>query len=512
MDIIDMITKYAQDVSTEHPDFESSLRDWTRIRDCIRGESAIKAKKEEYLPRPAGMSGEYADAYDDYIERAHFPQICAYALQGALGVIITKLPEFNVPSKLQYILKNSTKDGVSIQQLFLDCIIEVLETGRCPIIIDIDADDNKFKFVRYKAEGLINWKYKTSESRSDLILGVLKETQPEDPDNIFSHDTENVYRVLSFANSNTGVPVYASTVYDEGGKLITSSIVPSFMGKPLSKLPLFIAGSINNSFDVQPVPLLSVANCSVQIYRKEADLANSEFLSCNPTLVMVGVSDEATIPNVVGSSVLITLPDPLSRVFYTETDTAALTHVKSHITDLYEEAIRHGVSILDSRKGVESAEALRIRQVTQSASIYSMYTSVLSAIREGLYTMCEWGGYNKDEVVIDAPAALTYGIPDSAVIREVIDGLGRNVVPLSVVHRYLVGSGLLDQKVSIEEYKEELIGQKKFFEQIGVFDKDQDKNIDNTFAGTGKEIPPKKVTTPSKKEETDTEKEGEFTS
>jgi len=138
------------------------------------------------------------------------------------------------------------------------------------------------------------------------------------------------------------------------------------------------------------------------------------------------------------------------------TDTAALTHVKQHITDLYDEAIRHGVAILDARKGVEAAESLRIRQSTQSASIYSVYLAAMNAIKEGLIAMCKWGEYNEEDIILDAPSSLTQGIPDSSVLKEIIEGFSTEVIPLPVIHRYLVYSGLLDQTVGFEDYIEQL--------------------------------------------------------
>ena len=467
---------------TRHPDYAIAKQGWERVRDCIGGELVIKSFEEKYLPRPAGMQDEYEDAYDPYLERAHFPQICSYALQGALGVIITKLPEFNVPKQIEYLLKEATKDGITIQQLFLDTIIEILTTGRCPILVDLVKETNQFKFVRYNAEALINWKNEAMGTKKSLILGVLEEDIPDNED-IFSHDTVEMQRVLYLdENGKYSMKLFGPEgEYEEWGK------TPNYMGKTLEEIPLFVAGSINNNIEIQPVPLLSVANASIQIYRKEADLANSEYLSCNPTLVMVGASNDDDLPNVVGSSVMIVLPDAQARVFYTETDTAALTHVKDHIADLYEEAIRHGVAILDTRKGVESAEALRIRQATQSASIYSIYLSALNAIRAGLYTICDWAGLNKEEVDIDAPSALTYGIPDSNVIREITVGLAKNSVPLSVLHRYLVGNGLLDQTVSLEEYVAEL-------EKPENKDRTESEDIEGTINlkskddGKGKEV------------------------
>lgn len=456
----------SSDPSTQHPSYMKTISNWKKIRDCIEGESTIKSQKEVYLPRPAGMSGDYANAYDAYIERAHFPQICAYALQGALGVVVTKLPEFNVPKELEYILTDATKDGITIQQLFLDTIIEVLTTGRCPLVVDIVPETNQFKFVRYNAENFINWKSSVVGAEKNLVLGVLEEELPDTAD-IFSHDTADVWRVLAIENGK-----YISRLYSKDGELVDFMSTPNYMGRSIDQVPIFIAGSINNSVVVQPIPLLSVANCSIQIYRKEADLANSEFLSCNPTLCLVGASNESNLPNVVGSSVMIVLPDPQARVFYTETDTAALTHVKSHIADLYDEAIRHGVAILDARKGVESAEALRIRQATQSATIYSTYLSALNAIKTGLYLICDWAGLNKEDIQIDAPSALTHGIPDSNVLREIVTGFGKNIMPISVIHRYLVGSGLLDQGINLKEYIEALKAQKVLFDGL-ILDENQ---------------------------------------
>lgn len=454
----------SSDPSVKHPNYLSQEKDWDRIRDAVRSESYIKSKGEKYLPRPAGMTGEYADAYESYLERAHYPQICSYALQGALGVMITKLPEFNVPPQLEYILHEATKEGTTIKQLFMDIIVEILLTGKCPVIVDISPETNQFKFVRYTAEAFVNWKEEIVTSEKNMILGVLKEKVPNS-DDIFSHDTVDVYRVLSLDEKGN----YVSRLFeDSGDEILDKFTQPSYMGKVLDEIPLLLGGSINNSTDTQPIPLLSVANCSVQIYRKEADLANSEYLSCNPTLCMVGASNDDDLPNVVGSSVMIVLPDPQARIFYTVTDTAALKHVKTHIDDLYEEAIRHGVAILDSRKGVESAEALRIRQATQSASIYSIYLSALNVIKDGLELMCKWAGWDASGISIDAPHALSYGIPDSSVIQSIVEGFGKNVVPISVVHRYLVGAGMVDQTINLEEYITELVAGKKIFDATGL--------------------------------------------
>ena len=470
-------------VATPHKEYPLRLIEWTKIRDCMKGEEVIKSKGEKYLPRPEGMSGIYAKAYTAYKERAHFPLISSYALSGALGIIINKLPEFNVPRQLEYILKNTTKDGRDIRQLFVDIIIEIFSTGRVPITIDIIPETNEFRFVQYSAESLINWKSSIQDTVKSIVMAVIKETQ-EDSETIFADTESDVYKVLhleKFIDPNDGVEkdIFKISVFGElGHNGFTREIIPLYMGKHIDEIPIFMAGSINNSFNVQPIPLISVANCSIQIYRKEADLSNSEFLSCNPTLVVTGAVADENIPNVVGSSVMIVIPNEMARVFYTKTDTAALTHVKEHIKELYEEAIRHGISILDARKGVEAAEALRIRQETQSSTLYSVYMSAIHAIESGLKMMCKWANLNPDEVYADSPSTLSFGIPDASLLKELVAGFGESgVVPLEVVHRYMVSSGLLDQTINYEEYIEILAENKKLKSKLGLNKKDVDNNI-----------------------------------
>lgn len=453
------ITDYSTSVSNIHPDYRGFKNSWKKIRDCLKGEDKIKSETTTYLPQPEGMQGEYESAYTAYIERAHFPLITSYALSGALGLVVTKLPEFHVPKSLQYILENATRDGKTMSQFFLDIIIEIFQTGRVPVLIDYLEEKNEFRFVQYNAEEFINWKMgytKTGEQK--LTLGVIKE-QVTDSTNIFSHETTDEYRVL-YLNEDG---YYTSQVFkddfqstNEDSIDFTPEVTPFVYGSPFDKIPMVIAGSIDNSFDIQPIPLISVANCSVQIYRKEADLANSEFLSCNPTLVLVGASNDDDLPNVVGSSVMMVIPNEAARVFYTTTDTAALTHVKEHIKDLYEEAIRHGVAILDARKGVEAAEALRIRQTTQSATIFSIYMSAVNAIKTGLEYICEWSGISSEEIQIDTPNSLNTGFPDAAVLKSLLLGIEDFAVPLQSLYRYLLDASLLDQSISYEEYLEML--------------------------------------------------------
>ena len=270
------IASSSMDATTQHPDYIVRIPEWQRVRDGMKGEQAIKNAAEKYLPRPAGMSGEYADAYNDYIERAHFPLVTAYALQGVLGIIITKLPEFNFPKELEYLIDNATRDGRDLRQLFLDVIIEIMQTGRVPLVVDLDdSDPDKFTIVQYKAEDLINWRSGTLNDERAIQVAVIRQKRYKNPDDIFSHETEDFYRVMRLIGEK-----YTVVTYDSSSKEVEEeTVVPEFFGNNLDKLPIVIAGSISNAPEVQPIPLIPVANCAIQIYRKQAEIRSLVYIT-----------------------------------------------------------------------------------------------------------------------------------------------------------------------------------------------------------------------------------------
>ncbi len=169
------------------------------------------------------MSGEYADAYDAYIERAHFPLICPYALSGALGVVNTKVPEFNLPKKLDYLYENATKDGRTLRQLFLDIIVDLFQTGRVPLAIE-PTEDNEFRFVQYTAESFINWRVSAISSKSKdtskkgmsstkgIILAVMKESVQVDKSALYAHNYQDAYRSLLIEKGKYTIRYYIDNV------------------------------------------------------------------------------------------------------------------------------------------------------------------------------------------------------------------------------------------------------------------------------------------------------------
>lgn len=399
---------------TYHIEYKQHIYNWSLVRDCVAGESAVKRKNTLYLPMPSGMvNATSADsyignstnynlkrenydielynpnkhnnpAYQAYLHRAHLPGMTDHTLRGLLGIAMRKHPSVSLPSDLQYLYKDATVGHMTLLELFVESVSEILQTGRSGLGLDVDSD-GKIKFVLYKAEDIINWDY---DKKLNRVL--LKEEKLED---WLSDEYYEEYKILE-VDPMTGF--YTVTEYDEED--VSSSEddvdmkVPLVMGRPLSELPFKIIGALTNEPNVDPAPLLPVALTALQIYIKNADLSQAEYLTCNPTLIITGASPDDA-PITTGSTVAIVLNDPMSKVYYTETDSSGMTHLLKHIEKLSDEASQHGASLIAQQKGEkESGDALRIRQAASTATLHSVVNTVGNAIESLLVTAANWMG------------------------------------------------------------------------------------------------------------------------
>jgi len=95
--------------------------------------------------------------------------------------------------------------------------------------------------------------------------------------------------------------------------------------------------------------------------------------------------------------------------------------------------------------------------------------------------MCKWANIDPSEVTADAPSSLSFGIPDSNVIKELIAGFqSSGVIPLPVIHRYLVSSGLLEATVGYEDYVALLEENLKLKTSLGLTETDDTTDGDIT--------------------------------
>jgi hypothetical protein len=417
-------------VEEKNPQYKNKKYEMRQLRDTADGVSSVKRSGALYLPiptsmyknaseqPPSGISTEGNDfygeqsleyvmddapfqsnipAYQAYLQRARFPDVTSLLIRGLTGIAVKKIPQCNLPENISYLKDNATRDGKNLTDLFTWMISEVITVGRVTLLLDV-TNDGKLIIVPYVAESFINWKTGSYEDKEVLSLGVFQHQVSSNDSDEFSHESVDGYFVVrNSANVKAEgsedpieIAVYATQKYKEE---IAEGVpvIPLLRGKPFPFPPVSTCGANGVSFNFGSSPIVGVSDIAISIYQKEADMAQAEFLTCNPMLVLTGIqSDEA--PKAVGSNVSLTMPDAESNAFYVEPKSNCLSHMKTRIDGLMEEAVQYGVSILggSGTNPNEAADTVRMRQQSSNANLRTIIKSVSESINEILNYAYMW--------------------------------------------------------------------------------------------------------------------------
>ena len=297
-------------VNSTHPEYIRNAGLWEKVRDCVDGEHAVKAKGEAYLPRPAGKIGaKYDKAYARYLARARFSNFTGRTAEGLHGSVFSRTSEQQegISESFMDFLRNVDNAGTSIGKFARELSWDALQTGWGGILVDhsrlpegetVDvATANRLGLTAYlkwyKAENVINWRYDTVDERRALSLVVLRETFEDTADDEFAPTIKTRYRALRLADG-----VYTQQEYapSEDGKAKEEFVpgplvIPRMGGEPFGFIPFFPCPAP----EPEKSMLLDLAHENIGHYQQSADLRNALHLSASPT-AYVSVATENDIP------------------------------------------------------------------------------------------------------------------------------------------------------------------------------------------------------------------------
>ncbi|MFG4629974.1 hypothetical protein ACF0DN_14385, partial [Acinetobacter baumannii] len=181
-------------VTDKHPQYIAAQKSWLIMRDAVAGEEQIKQAQTKYLAKSAGMieaekqGDTTGEIYKAYLSRAQYPLWVQDALRTMIGLVSKLEPNIVIESSLlKGLIENATNDGFGLKQLFIRICSELLEFGRCGLLVDVDAKGVPY-FALYDALSIINWKENSIGGRKDLKLLVLEE-QFDNSEDEFGHET-----------------------------------------------------------------------------------------------------------------------------------------------------------------------------------------------------------------------------------------------------------------------------------------------------------------------------------
>lgn len=301
------------------------IREYNKIKDCLAGSDAVKAKGTLYLPNPepdieGDKKGPAAKRYKDYIERAVFYNVTERTQAGLVGQVFLRDPLVEVPPILDPVVQDATGSGVPLQQLANQATGYAVGYGRLGLFVDYPATNQVAEDVNAarpasKAEieagdirptitviapwDGINYRVIRKGAKIILSLVVFREDRITQDDG-FEQKKQDQFRVLRL--DETGH--YVNEVYyNKQGTQPDEQYFPlDAKGARLTEIPFTFIGSVNNEPTPDKPPLLDMAELNLAHYRNSADYEESVFITGQPTPVLAGLTEE-WVTKVLGGKV-----------------------------------------------------------------------------------------------------------------------------------------------------------------------------------------------------------------
>jgi len=197
-------------VNSTHLEYDENMESWSRARDVMAGENAVKSAGVRYLPRLDSQTDEEYAAYKD---RASFFNATARTAEGYVGLIFRRPPFVNMPESgsalggaLAEFKNDSDMLGTPLLGYAKNVVNEVISGGRAGTLMDWEGEvENRVYASLYSVEQILNWRVERINGRNIPTMVVLYEGsggpaagKEEDP---FVTVAREQIRVLKLRNS-----------------------------------------------------------------------------------------------------------------------------------------------------------------------------------------------------------------------------------------------------------------------------------------------------------------------
>jgi hypothetical protein len=390
-------------VNSLHPDYEQMLPAWTRARDVLAGEDAVKGAGEKYLPRLAEQTD---DEYLAYKARSAFFNATARTADGYIGLIFRRVPFIKLPeasSAIGRALAEFQNDADMLGTTFAgyakNILSEVIAVGRAGTLIDWESDsENRVYVSAYCAENTLNWRVERINGRNIPTMVVLYEPHGADlsKGDDFETQTSEQIRVLRLVPDAAKtfqciVEIWRPEVVSARKKTekskwkLIETKTPLRLGKPLPSLPFVFHGPRHSRPEVDKLPLGDVIAVNLDHYRLNADYKHGVHFTALPTAWVSGFEKSANLR--IGSSTAWVTEQPGAKAGFLEfTGQGLMTFERAMDRDERLMALL-GSRLLENNKKVgETAEAIELRQTGE----HSILGTIALSVSESLSQILRW--------------------------------------------------------------------------------------------------------------------------
>ncbi len=400
-------------VQTTHPAYGPASPLWTLCRDAYAGEIQVKQKRTQYLPYTAGMvidgvgSGQPGlERYNSYLMRSVFPEVMADTIAILVGILNRKEPSIELPTAMEPMRDKASVLGESLNDILRKLHEQQLITGRVGLHADVPQERTQQSgmlplLAIYNAETIINWDDGPAADPTNQVLQLVVLNETEQVRTGFTWREQEKYRVLVLGEldeAESGGVVYQSIQVIGTAMPSDADTQPVLLrGQTLDQIPFVFIGPSDVDIKVDRPPLLGLATRSMAIYRGEADLRASLFMTSQDTLVTIGANEKDIR---IGAGARIPLPIGGDAKFI-GVESSGIQFQLRNIAEDYAIANALSARLVQRGSQVESGDALRIRVAAQTASLTSIARASAAGLQEVLRISAKWLGLDPDEVVVN---------------------------------------------------------------------------------------------------------------
>ena len=366
---------------TRHPDYLAAVDQWHLCRHAFAGEAAIKEHASAYVPRVHGDSD--AD-YEAYVQRAAWYGATARTVEGLTGAVFRVAPTYDASAQVDDDLLDITLLGDPMATFAQLVFRELLITGRCPVLVDLDDQRGRPYWVMYTADQLVSWLVAGDGTLLRAVI-ITSDTEPEGEFDWSEHtrahvhelDAAGLYQVRHFiyvGKNRTDDP-------DSDPWKEEETLTPMRSGARLDYIPMVVFGA--RGIDVGSIykpPIYDVATVNVSHFRTSADWEHGAHMTALPTPWVSGIEQvqgqgKQKTEMRLGARTAWLLPKPDCRAGMLEYTGKGLDSLKDLSESKKRDLAVLGARLLaEDKTGVETVDAMRLRSTGES--------SVLSALAE----------------------------------------------------------------------------------------------------------------------------------
>jgi len=431
-------------INTKNKEYLANSQKWAVVRDCEEGASAVKAKRDKYLPKPGGSEARY----DDYLMRANFVNYTAATVNGLLGMVFREDAEIDLQPDLEYLLTDANGNGLTLDQQTRRVVRDLIVTGRMGLLVDFPAVEPgasradtaglRANIVLYPTERIINWREKT--------LVVLEEEHEVHIDE-YASECRTYHRVLRLEDGQ-----YVSELYDDKDVLIAYAEPRMSNGARWTEIPFIFAGAENNDQNVDKPPLYDLAEVNIAHYRNSADFEESSYMVGQPTPWISGLTQhwiEEVLQGqiMLGSKAVIFLPDGAQADLLQATDNQM---PERGMAAKEAQMIKLGARLIEDTKTNESATGAAIRFGGQT----SVLATIVGNAEAAMLKCINWAGMfmgATGDNVFQLNREFYDREANPQTIMAAIQLLDRGVIAMSDLRGNLRASGMLDNDRTDDE-------------------------------------------------------------